>query len=41
MESVLVIVPRLGLKNIFDYIVKEKGEIINKNVLREIEESVI
>ena len=36
-----IIVPRLGLKIIFDYIIDVKGKILNKNVIREIEESVI
>ncbi|SHM87920.1 hypothetical protein SAMN02746066_03714 [Anaerosporobacter mobilis DSM 15930] len=41
MDRILLIIPRLGLKIIFDYIVKEKSKILNKNVIKEIEESVI
>lgn len=41
MDRILLIMPRLGLKIIFDYIVKEKSKILNKNVIKEIEESVI
>lgn len=41
MDRILLIIPRLGLKIIFDYIVKEKSNILNKNVIKEIEESVI
>lgn len=40
MERILVIIPRLGLKEVFDYIVKEKDKILNKNVLNNIEESI-
>lgn len=41
MDRILLFIPRLGLKIIFDYIVKEKSKILNKNVIKEIEESVI
>lgn len=41
MESILCIIPRLGLKELFDYILEAKDTIKNKNVIKNIMESEI
>ena len=40
MESVLCIIPRIGLDNVFDFILKHKNTIKNISVKKSIEESI-
>lgn len=41
MDSILCIIPRLGLKELFDYILQEKDTIKNESVIKNIMESEI
>lgn len=41
MDSILCIIPRLGLENLFLYVLSKKDMIVNKNVVQNIIESEI
>lgn len=41
MDSILCIIPRLGLENLFLYVLSKKDVIVNKNVVQNIIESEI
>lgn len=40
MDSMLCIIPRIGLENVFNYILKFKSSIINKKIKSRIEDSI-